>query len=626
MKARLIGTAAVAATVTLLAALPLVTATRATAAMASVTFGQPFRLVNPANPFVFGVQDVEPSVRVDTLGNVFPGAIRGVPAGVDVWRVFPPYDSSHYEYLGSPDGTPPIPGPGPNGDKDPGVASGGGDIDIASSCGTNVLNVSSLNLATTTNFRSADQGHHFAVTAPSSSTYTALDRQWYDNDGPFTVYQSVHDTAAGNAIVVTRSTNGGIAWSPVPGQVINPAQPDAFAAALPLNNRLGNIVVDQHRHYLYQVYSAGADPADNVNGAALRAVWVAVSLDQGLTWTDHRVFAAASDTMRTDDVFPSIAVDDGGNVYTVWSESDTNDPTNHPGTFFSSSTDFGATWSPPVKVNQGTSQNLTLFPWIDAAGDGGVDIVYYGTSANINGGDAVWNVFMAQSRAAHASNPGFTTFQVTGTGPSNPPIHQGNISTGGLQPPGTTADRSLADLFQVAVGYDGLANISWAADWYNRANPGDHFDGQAWFVHQTSGGLQGKPNDGCHAFTGSGGGGGGVECHEGDGEGDVQGNRSGTAHFQSDEDSCKDGDQNTVRHRDPGAGEDFQSTKIDSVQFDNVAHTVMISGLGVNAGSPVSFFVIEQESSNGVPGWFSISLSDGYTNAGNLINGAVTLR
>jgi hypothetical protein len=147
-----------------------------------------------------------------------------------------------------------------------------------------------------------------------------------------------------------------------------------------------------------------------------------------------------------------------------------------------------------VKVNQGANQNLTLFPWIDAAGDGGVDIVYYGTSSNVNGGGAVWNVFMAQSLAAHTGAPTFTITQITGVG-GVAPIHTGNVSTGGLQP-GGTADRSLADLFQVAIGYDGLANISWSAD---TATPGD---GMAWFTHQTTGAIAGIPNDGCHSFNG----------------------------------------------------------------------------------------------------------------------------
>src|SRR6266480_6506385 len=122
-------------------------------ASGAAIFGAPFQLNNPTNPFVFGVQDVEPSVRVDTLGNVFPGAIRGVPAGVDVWRVYAPYDSSHYEYLGQPDGTPAIAGVGPGSDNDPGIGLGGGDIDLASSCDTNLLNVSSLAISDTNNFQ-----------------------------------------------------------------------------------------------------------------------------------------------------------------------------------------------------------------------------------------------------------------------------------------------------------------------------------------------------------------------------------------------------------------------------------------------------------------------------------------
>ncbi|TMD07667.1 MAG: hypothetical protein E6J01_05455 [Chloroflexi bacterium] len=524
MKTRIRRTGIAMLAVALVTALPAVISAPASAA-GGLGFGAPFMLRNPAlnNTFVFGVQDVEPSIRVDTLGNVFPGAIRGVPAGVDVWRVFAPYTASSTEYLGSPDGTPPIPGLGP-----PGTASGGGDLDIASSCETNLLNVSSLNVASTENFNSADQGHHFDMTAPSSSVYTAVDRQWYDNDGPLTVYQSVHDVAASNAIVVTRSVDGGLTWLPVGGQVINPAQADAFAAAIPFNNKLGNIVVDQHRHFLYQVYSAGANAADNLNGNALHAVWVAVSLDQGLSWTDHLVFADPSPSMRTDNVFPAIAVDDAGNVYTVWSEIDSSLPTVHPGTFFSFSTNFGSTWSPPVKVNQGAAQNLTLFPWIDAAGDGGVDIVYYGTSSSVNGTDpstnqpAIWNVFMAQSLTAHTSTPSFATSQITGSNTTtNPPIHRGNISTGGLQP-GGSADRTLADLFQVAIGYDGLANISWAADWNS---PGL---GLAWFAHQTSGAIAGIPNDGCHAFNGGPTGGTGAKVTGG---GWIAGKNGGHANF-----------------------------------------------------------------------------------------------
>jgi hypothetical protein len=489
-----------AVTVTLVLA-SLAGMARAGAATA-VAFGPVFQLTNPSNPDVFLVFEGEPSVRTDGLGNVFVASIRGVPAGVDVWRIGAPYTSTSQTYLGSPDGLPKIPGGGPSGgDEDTGVATGGGDTELATNCSTNQLNVNSLNIATTENFISSDQGATFLQTEPSSSIYSgADDREWYDTDGPTVVYQSVHDTALGNDDVVTKSLDGGLTWLPVPGKVFNPAQPDAYASAMPLNNKLATIVVDQHRHILYQVYSAGATPEDNVNGVSLRAVWIAVSKDGGLTWADHRIYADASPSMRTDDVFPAAAVDDAGNVYAAWSLIDSSDPTNHPGTFFSSSTDQGTTWTKPVKVNQGAQQNLTLFPWMDAAGDGGVDLVYFGTSANTNGGDAVWNVFMAQSLNAHASLPTFTTTQITGVNGLDP-IHFGNVSTGGLQP-GGSSDRSLADLFQVSIDQSGLANISWSADWFNRANPGDTFDSRAWFVHQTAGAIPGRPNDGCHSFNG----------------------------------------------------------------------------------------------------------------------------
>src|SRR6266513_586326 len=101
----------------------------AAGAARAASFGQVFKLDNPSHPFGLGVQDVEPSIRVDTLGNVFPGAIRGVPAGV-----------------------------GPGSDNDPGIGLGGGDIDLASSCDTNLLNVSSLAISDTNNFQSTDQG------------------------------------------------------------------------------------------------------------------------------------------------------------------------------------------------------------------------------------------------------------------------------------------------------------------------------------------------------------------------------------------------------------------------------------------------------------------------------------
>jgi hypothetical protein len=88
--------------------------------------------------------------------------------------------------------------------------------------------------------------------------------------------------------------------------------------------------------------------------------------------------------------------------------------------------------------------------------------------------------------------------------------------------PGGSADRTLADLFQVAIGYDGLANISWAADWTTPML------GLAWFAHQTGGAISGIPNDGCHAFNGGPTGGTGAKVTGG---GWIAGKNSGHANF-----------------------------------------------------------------------------------------------
>jgi hypothetical protein len=115
-------------------------------------------------------------------------------------------------------------------------------------------------------------------------------------------------------------------------------------------------------------------------------------------------------------------------------------------------------------------------------------------------------------------------------------------------------------------------------------------------------------------------------CHEGDGQGSVQGNNGGNAKFQSDEDSCEDGDQNGEQMQDPGSHEDFHSTQVQSVQFDDATGTMTTAGLGVSNGLPVTFLIIEQAATVDVPAVYTIQLSDGYVNTATLLSGAITLR
>jgi hypothetical protein len=121
---------------------------------------------------------------------------------------------------------------------------------------------------------------------------------------------------------------------------------------------------------------------------------------------------------------------------------------------------------------------------------------------------------------------------------------------------------------------------------------------------------------------GAGGGGG---CHQANGDGDVPGSNGGSAHFHFHEDSCNLQPE-SEQFSDQGSGTNFQSTQVTSVAYDTLTHTVTIAGLGTNNGLPVAFTVVAVDSSLVPPGLFSITLSNGYSNSGNLLAGTITLK
>ena len=116
-------------------------------------------------------------------------------------------------------------------------------------------------------------------------------------------------------------------------------------------------------------------------------------------------------------------------------------------------------------------------------------------------------------------------------------------------------------------------------------------------------------------------------CHEGDGEGQVGDSQSqtGAASFKFDADPCDDGAPESVSEQDPGRGTDFHSTQVQSVAFDDVAHSVTVTGLGTNKGLPVTFVMVAVDSSLVPGGLYSLVLSDGYSRSGTLTSGNVLL-
>src|SRR5205807_1913355 len=128
---------------------------------------------------------------------------------------------------------------------------------------------------------------------------------------------------------------------------------------------------------------------ENTHGGPQRTVYVGVSTDAGLgaptfTFTDHKVFTSpagsAGATNGNNNIFPALAVDDFGNVYTVWSDNEN--------IFLSSSTNLGNTWTAPVRVNGGsTVGKANVFPWVAADANGHLVVTWLGASVAGNSND-----------------------------------------------------------------------------------------------------------------------------------------------------------------------------------------------------------------------------------------------
>jgi len=320
-----------------------------------------------------------------------------------------------------------------------------------------------------------------------------------------------------------------------------------------------------------------------------------------LTFTDYKIFSCgAGSTCPTGlglgNLFPGLAVDNFGYVYATWSDN--------TDVYYSYSTTLATRWSPAIKVTRNSSQagKSNVFPWIAADANGHVAIAWYGAdqvgnSNTVPAASTHWNVFVAESVNGHAISPAFTVSQATDH--SN---HTGQISTGGLT---GASDRSLADFFQIGIDPNHLVNIAFAD---NHAGPS-----VTYFTRQKAAAPGISTKGKCAGSS-----------HEGGGNGHQNGKHGGQAQFGFNYD---DSNQPTgsASYSDSGSAVNFQSTQITSAAFDEVAHTVTLTGTGTDNGHSVSFTIVAADSSLAPPGMISITLNDGYNNSGNLLDGSVTV-
>lgn len=432
-----------------------------------------------ASPLAFIVKGVEPGNRVDSQGTIYVESIRGVPGGVDLWRWNEAIDgvpnangTLPFKYEGQPDNCGIF---GLNGGgcvnnvgstTNLGVAPGGGDADIAANApdpnnsAIPNLALTSLTLApgvTATNSR--NRGDSF-FTPPNvvASLIPGDDRMWNDaaND-PSTVYVAYHDLATFN-INVQRSNNGGLTYTAGVGEAIDAATLPAAGNLAPTAsaNTAAQIKVDRRacpsKGNLYVAFTAPDNATENIIGGPQSTVYVGASTDAGLgaatfTFTDHKVSTSPAGspgaTNGNNNIFPALAVDDFGNVYTVWSDNQN--------VFLSSSSDLGNTWTAAVRVNSGpTVGKANVFPWVAADAHGHVVVTWLGANLAGNSNKVVmqptcadgttncwaqWNVYAAESVNGNAAVPTFTQHTA-----SDHVIHAGTVCTNG-----TACSRSLSE-------------------------------------------------------------------------------------------------------------------------------------------------------------------------------------
>jgi hypothetical protein len=408
-------------------------------------------------------QDIEPEIKVDLYGTIYVTAIHGYPGGVDLWKSTD--KGASFAYLGLPDGT-----------EDACVALnncigglGGGDDSIDVSSG-GYLYVSSLLPSTVTMSVSYDGGIGGAVPGqkwevnPASSGIPINDRQWIAAYGPQTVYMTFDQAPVNTTIWFTKSTDAGKTWA-------------APTMLIPLQTleRENNVAVDQYNGNIYTTYFPSGLP-NQLN--------LLKSTDGGATWTNTIAYTGPAGTCL-ENAFPIIAVDRGGNIHVVFTQSNGCTARTNAHVYLISSADGGATWTAPLRIDSGPGNNSTVMPWIVAGSPGTVDVTWFGSAMSSpdstpTNSSQYWSVYFAQVTNALTGSPTIAQSLVVSAVHNLPICSQGGNCSGNT--------RDLAEYYTMTLDPDGNANIAYPDELdYCAAHPASNCLAHTYYTRQTTG-------------------------------------------------------------------------------------------------------------------------------------------
>jgi Neuraminidase (sialidase) len=177
----------------------------------------------------------------------------------------------------------------------------------------------------------------------------------------------------------SRTTDGGVTWTP--GRVIfDPGEKD---------QTIGNQVVIPTAGPAKGQLIDGFDLITTKGGkgehqSEIDTVAIIRSADGGDTWSGPTAVATemvahvfiAGRLVRSSDELPEFAAGPEGNLYAVWQDARFS-PTRTSKIAFSMSTDGGATWSAPIRIDQSVGDTPAFVPQVAVASDGTVGLLYY---------------------------------------------------------------------------------------------------------------------------------------------------------------------------------------------------------------------------------------------------------
>ena len=337
----------------------------------------------------------------------------------------------------------------------PDAPPGGGDTDIAVDDQGNHYFVDLEGLVNLGTSVSNDDGNNWRKN-PVAVQNAAVDRQWYTVDNGTTasaadntVFLAFHESAVGTYIYSSPGSTGatdpvgGLVWQNASAQAPRPLAADATC---------GQIRFDKVTRNLYYACNEG-------NHVRVTVGHVAPGQRTGIQF--HNVNVPDSPGGGgPGHLFPAVATDPAGTVYTAWID------TNDNNVYYSYSTDQGASWTTPVKVSTSPS-NTAEFLWAQAGTPGTLALAWYATdtpgqpdvfpnwATDPQGATTVkwWGYAGVVTNAASLA-PTIAQQRFT-----EKPMHYGQICNQGIGCTVSSGDRTMADYFAVNFDRNGALRL-----------------------------------------------------------------------------------------------------------------------------------------------------------------------